>query len=134
MLRLEKRAVLVLLLYEYEFKTSSNWNLDSSVFPKMLWSSLLVLGLVQLGTSRILLKRWDNLALKHAWPAVPHGWGHIAPAPSNLVLKLRLGLKQNRIDDLIDNLIEISDPTNPRYIACLLLAFTADQYSDILNI
>ena len=98
-----------------------------------MWSSLLVLGLVQLGTSKTPLKRWDNLALKHAWPEIPLGWEHTAPAPSNYVLELRIGLKQNKVDDLIDNLMEISDPTNPRYIACLLFAFI-DQYSDIHNI
>ena len=125
---------MVLLSYEYEFRTCSNSNLDSSVFPKMLWSSLLVLGLVQLGTSKPLLKRWDNLALKHAWSEIPHGWEHKAPAPSNSVLELRIGLKQNGIDDLIDNLMEISDPTNIRYIVCLLFAFTIDQCSDIHNI
>ena len=90
--------------------------------PKMLWSSLLVLGLVQLGlvqlgTSKDLLKRWDNLAIKHAWPEVPQGWEHRAPAPSNYVLELRIGLKQDRIDDLIENLMEISDPTSSRCIS-----------------
>jgi tripeptidyl-peptidase-1 len=102
----------------------------------MLWSFLLVFGLAQLGNSKTPLKRWDNLALKHAWPEIPHGWEYTAPAPSNYVLELRVGLKQNKIDDLIDNLMEISDPTNPRYIACLLFAFTSqvDQYSDIHNI
>ena len=100
----------------------------------MLWSSLLVLGLVQLGRSKTLLNRWDNLALKHAWPEVPHGWERTAPAPSDYLLELRIGLRQDRIDDLIDNLMEISDPTSSRYIACLLLAFIIDQYSDIHNI
>ena len=100
----------------------------------MLCFSLLVLGLVQLGTSITLLKRWDNFALKHAWPEIPNGWELTAPAPSNYVLELRIGLKQDRIDELIDNLMEISDPTNPRYISCLLPAFIIDQYSDILNI
>ena len=83
---------------------------------KMLWYFILILGLAQLGTSKG-LQRWDNIALKHAWPEIPHGWEHIAPAPSTHFLELRIGLKQNRIDDLIDNLMEISDPTNPRYIA-----------------
>ena len=99
----------------------------------MLWSFLLVFGLAQLCTSKI-IRRWDNPVLKHAWLEIPHGWEYIAPAPSNHVLELRIGLKQDRIDDLIDNLMEISDPTNPRYIACLLLAFIIDQYSDMLNI
>ncbi|KAF8801356.1 subtilisin-like protein [Phlegmacium glaucopus] len=81
----------------------------------MLWSSLLVLGLVQLSTSKAFPKRWDNLTIKHSWAEIPHGWEHKAPAPSNYVFELRIGLKQNRIDDLIDNLMEISDPTNARY-------------------
>ena len=100
----------------------------------LLWSSLLILGLVQLGTSKDLPKRWDNLALKHAWSQIPHGWEHTAPAPSNHVLELRIGLKQDRIDDLIENLMEISDPTSSRYIACFLFAFIIDLYSDIHNI
>jgi len=85
----------------------------------MLWSSLLVLGLVQLSTSKASSKRWDNLAVKHSWAQTPHGWDHKAPAPSNYVFELRIGLKQNRIDDLIDNLMEISDPTNARYVVRL---------------
>ena len=88
----------------------------------MLWSLLLVFGLAQLGISDT-LQRWDNFALKHAWQEIPDGWEHIAHAPSNHVLDLRIGLKQDRIDELIDNLMEISDHTNPRYIACLLFAF-----------
>ena len=109
-------------------------NLVPFISPKMLWSFLLVIGLAQLGTSKTPLKRWDNLALKHAWPEIPHGWEHTTPAPSDYVLELRIGLKQNGIDDLIDNLMEISDPTNPRYITCPLLGFIIDQYSYIHNI
>lgn len=102
----------------------------------MLWSSgfLLVFGLAQLVTSKTLLKRWDNHVVKHAWSEIPRGWEHLASAPSNYVLELRIGLKQNRINDLIDNLMEISDPKNPRYIACLLFDLIIDQYSDIHNI
>ena len=81
----------------------------------MFWSSLLVLGLVQLGISKALPKRWDDLALKHSWSNIPQGWEHKAVAPSNYVLELRVGLKQNRIDELIDNLMEISDPKSSRY-------------------
>jgi tripeptidyl-peptidase I len=82
----------------------------------MLLAPLLVLGLVQLGTSKIHLKRWDNLAVKHSWPEIPRGWEYKAPAPADYVFELRIGLKQDRIDDLIDNLMEISDPSHARYI------------------
>ena len=113
-------------------------NLVPLISPKMprVWSFqvLLVFGLAQLAASKTLLKGWDNFTVKHAWSEKPHGWEHIAPAPSNYTLELRIGLKQNRIDDLIDNLMEISDPANIRYIACLFFAFITDQYSDIHNI
>ena len=82
----------------------------------MLWPSLLILGLVQLSTSKALLKRWDDLAVKHSWAEIPNGWEYRAPAPSNFLFELQIGLKQNRIDELIDNLMKISDPTNARYI------------------
>ena len=85
----------------------------------MLWSSVLVLGMVQLSTSKIFLNRWDNLAVKHSWAKIPYGWEYQSPAPSDHVFELQIGLKQDRIDDLIDNLMEISDPTNLRYVACL---------------
>jgi Pro-kumamolisin, activation domain len=96
-------------------KTYSRGELGS-IPSKMLWASLLVLGLVQLGTSKIHLKRWDNLAVKHSWPEIPRGWKYKAPAPADYVFELRIGLKQDRIDDLIDNLMEISDPSHARYI------------------
>ena len=102
----------------------------------MLWSSsfLLVFHFAQLVTSKTLLKRWDNHVVKHAWSEIPQGWEQLAPAPSDYNLELRIDLKQNRINDLIDNLMEISDPKNPRYIACLLFDLIIDQYSDIHNI
>jgi len=81
----------------------------------MFWSPLLVLGLVQSGISKALPKRWDDFALKHSWSSIPQGWEHKAAAPSNSVLELRVGLKQNRIDELIDNLMEISNPQSSRY-------------------
>ena len=134
-MRIGKRAAQGSIVSRYELKLVYVRTWFPPFSTMMLCSSLLVLlGLVQLGTSKTLLKRWNNLALKHAWPEVPHGWEHTAPAPSNYLLELRIGLKQDRIDDLIDNLMEISDPANPRYIACLLLAFIIDQYSDIHNI
>ena len=101
----------------------------------MFWA-LLVFGLVQLGTSKSLLKRWDNLAVKHSWPEIPRGWEYKAPAPSNYVFNLRIGLKQNKINDLIDNLMEISDPTNPRYHCSLLfssLSTNKPRYSQHLT-
>jgi tripeptidyl-peptidase-1 len=94
---------------------------------KMLLVSLLVFGLVQLGISKTILKRWDNVAPKHSWSEIPRGWEYKAPASSNYVFELRIGLKQNKINDLIDNLMEISDPTHPRFYHLTLYLFTADE-------
>ncbi|KAF8159850.1 peptidase S8/S53 domain-containing protein [Crassisporium funariophilum] len=81
----------------------------------MLWSSYLVLGLVQLCASKALLKRWDDISEKHSWAEIPRGWAYRAPAPANHLFELRIGLKQNGIDALIENLMEISDPNHARY-------------------
>ncbi|KAF8972690.1 peptidase S8/S53 domain-containing protein [Flammula alnicola] len=81
----------------------------------MLWSLPLVLGLVQLSASKALVKRWDDVAEKHSWVDIPRGWELKAPAPANYMFDLRIGLKQHGIDDLIDNLMEISDPFHSRY-------------------
>lgn len=82
----------------------------------MLWSSFLVLGLAQLAMSNPLVKRWDDFAEKHAWVEVPRGWEHKGAAPADHVFDMRIGLKQDGINDLIDNLMEISDPFHARYV------------------
>ncbi|KAF8903511.1 peptidase S8/S53 domain-containing protein [Gymnopilus junonius] len=40
----------------------------------------------------------------------PRGWQMKGPAPSNHIFELRIGLKQDGMDKLIENLMEISDP------------------------
>ncbi len=83
----------------------------------MLFSTtILVLGLAQLTASAKFLKRWDNLAEKHAWADIPKGWRHKAIAPADYVLDLKIALKQHRFDELIDNLMEISNPTHVRSV------------------
>jgi len=60
-------------------------------------------------------KRWDDLKVKHAWAnGVPEGWETIGPAPSDHRLTVRIGLKQDKIDDLITHLYAVSDPSNDR--------------------
>lgn len=83
----------------------------------MLFSTaVFVLGLAQLTASANLLKRWDNLAEKHAWVDIPKGWSYKATAPVDYVFNLKIALKQHRFNELIDNLMEISDPTHIRSI------------------
>lgn len=64
---------------------------------------------------KILAAYIDEHAIKHAWPGIPDGWDiHSIPAP-NHPITMKIGLKQNRIDDLIKTLHEVSDPLHPNY-------------------
>lgn len=83
----------------------------------MLWSSLLVVGLAQLALCKPLQRRWDDLVERHAWAEVPRGWELKAPAPADHTFDMRIGLTQHGIDDLIENLLEISDPAHSRYVS-----------------
>jgi len=80
----------------------------------MLWTSFLLLGLAQLCTSNVLTKRWDDVAEKHSWVETPRGWQLKGPAPSKHIFQLKIGLRQHGMEDLIANLMEISDPTHSR--------------------
>lgn len=81
----------------------------------MLWSSVLVLGLVQLSVSKPLNKRWDDLAEKHSWVEIPRGWEYHSPAHADHLFEMRIGLKQDKLDELISSLYEVSDPNHQRY-------------------
>ena len=53
--------------------------------------------------------------VKHAWQQIPEDWEeHSVPAPGHTIT-LQLGLKQNRIDELIKTLYEVSDPSHENY-------------------
>ena len=81
----------------------------------MLWSSVLVLGLVQLSVSKPLNKRWDDIAEKHSWVEIPRGWEYHSPAHADHLFEMRIGLKQDKLDELISSLYEDSDPNHQRY-------------------
>lgn len=83
----------------------------------MIWPALLLMVLVQECAAKPLssLGRWNDLAEKHAWAEIPRGWEYESPAPADFPLKMRIGLKQDKIDDLIASLMETSDPNHARY-------------------
>ena len=61
-------------------------------------------------------KRWDDFKVKHAWAdGVPRGWEAVGPAPLEQRLTVRIGLRQDGIDDLIEHLYAVSDPSHHRY-------------------
>lgn len=63
-----------------------------------------------------LARRWDDFEVKHAWVDIPAGWERHADAPRDHVLNLKISLKQDKFDDLIDHLYQVSDPSHPRYV------------------
>ncbi|KZP30472.1 subtilisin-like protein [Athelia psychrophila] len=81
----------------------------------MLWSTVLVAALVQVCLSKELSKRWDDLSVKHSWAAVPSGWELQGPAPEEHRINLRVGLKQDKLEELIASLYEVSEPEHPKY-------------------
>lgn len=81
----------------------------------MLWRSAFILLLTHLATSTPLSRRWTDFAEKHSWVEIPQGWELHSEAPSDYSFDLRIGLKQSKMDELIANLMEISDPTHTRY-------------------
>ncbi|KAF8644974.1 hypothetical protein AX16_008158 [Volvariella volvacea WC 439] len=81
----------------------------------MLWRTALVVGLAALSASKPLQRRWDDFVEKHSWVEIPRGWELRSPAPANHRFEMRIGLKQNRIEELIASLMETSDPNHDRY-------------------
>ncbi|KAM5543114.1 hypothetical protein V8D89_002988 [Ganoderma adspersum] len=85
----------------------------------MFWASqALILGLAHLAASKPLTsqsKRWDDFGVKHAWDEVPRGWELHGPAPADYTFNMRIALKQDRFDDLVTALYEVSDPAHGRY-------------------
>lgn len=82
----------------------------------MVRSTFYLLALIPLAAAKPLIsKRWDDFEVKHAWEHVPTGWSYHGPAPSDHVLHMRISLKQDRLEDLITALYEVSDPAHEKY-------------------
>ena len=43
---------------------------------------------------------------------IPNGWQPYDPAPADYKMDLRIGLKQDKMDELITALYEVSDPSH----------------------
>jgi hypothetical protein len=83
---------------------------------RLLWAVAL-LGAFQPAIAKSLRhdKRWGELKVKHEWTDVPKGWVEIGRPPADYPMKINIGLKQERFDELLGHLYEVSDPDNPRY-------------------
>jgi len=84
-------------------------------YPAMIWSFAVIISLLQLCATKPLSRRWDDIAEKHSWVEIPRGWEYHSTPPADHKFEMRVALKQNRIDDLIANLMETSDPSHPKY-------------------
>lgn len=80
----------------------------------MRWSSLFIFALVQLIAAKPLVKRWDDFEVKHSWVEVPRGWELHSAAPADHSLDMRIGLKQDKFEELVAHLYEVSDPAHER--------------------
>ncbi|KAJ3491365.1 hypothetical protein NLI96_g751 [Meripilus lineatus] len=82
----------------------------------MLLTPILLLGALSSATAKPLLtKRWDDFEVKHAWDEVPKGWQLHGSVPSDRTIDMRIGLKQDRFDELVSALYEVSDPLHAKY-------------------
>ncbi|KAJ8454451.1 hypothetical protein ONZ45_g19303 [Pleurotus djamor] len=85
----------------------------------MRWSSALLLsasvGALRLPDNLRIRKRWDGLAERHAWDAVPKGWTYHSETPSDYQMTMHIGLKQHRLGDLLTSLDSASDPSTSKY-------------------
>lgn len=88
----------------------------------MLWRSTFVLLLAQLITAGPLSRRWDDLAEKHSWVETPNGWELHSEAPSTYIFDLRIGLKESKMEQLIETLMETSDPTHARWLPLVIFS------------
>jgi tripeptidyl-peptidase I len=93
---------------------------------RTMWSIfLLSAALLPLAAAKPLLnKRWADHELKHSWHAVPQGWKSHGPAPANHLLDMRIALTQDKFDDLVTALYEVSDPQHDR---CVQLPLTCEE-------
>jgi tripeptidyl-peptidase-1 len=67
------------------------------------------------GAKPLSSKRWNDVSVKHRWAEVPRGWEFHSTPPEDHFLEMRIGLKQNRIDELVSALYEVSDPAHEKY-------------------
>ncbi|KAG6907889.1 hypothetical protein DXG01_006996 [Tephrocybe rancida] len=80
----------------------------------MIWSAAILVGLVHIATATP-LRRWNDVAVKHSWVELPRGWEYHSSAPADYKFDMRVALKQDKIDALIANLWETSDPNHAKY-------------------
>jgi tripeptidyl-peptidase-1 len=83
----------------------------------MLGNTLFLVLVVGTALCKPLYERWDDVKTKHAWTdGTPEGWEVVGPAPSGERLAVRIGLKQDKFEDLVEHLYAVSDPNHDRCV------------------
>ena len=82
----------------------------------MRFSAVFTLFLFQIVSGGPLSKRWEDFQTKHQWQEVPKGWMFHNDAPADHMLEMRIALKQDKFDELVKHLYEVSDPDHERYV------------------
>lgn len=80
-----------------------------------LWS-FVVVALAPVALTKPLAKRWDDFQVKHTWVETPSGWEVHGDAPADHRIDMRIGLKQDKFDELVEHLYQVSDPSHERYV------------------
>ena len=84
---------------------------------RLIWlSALLILTLVPLPTFTTPIIPWDDMRVKHTWPAVPPDWENLGHPSAGTTIDIDIALKSDRESAVIDALSEISDPKHPRHV------------------
>lgn len=98
-----------------------------------LWS-FVVVALAPVALTKPLAKRWDDFQIKHAWVETPSGWEVHGDAPADHRIDLRIGLKQDKFDELVEHLYQVSDPSHERYVTRSLYILDIETLSAMAHI
>ena len=63
-----------------------------------------------------LASSWGEIRVKHSWDTIPEKWESLGPPPAGTKIDLRISLKPNRENALIDSLYEVSTPNHPKHV------------------
>ncbi|KAH8993849.1 subtilisin-like protein [Lactarius hatsudake] len=89
------------------------------------------------GLATSLASHWDDLRPKHTWNSVPENWQNMGHPPAGTTIDLHIALKAKNENALIDALIEVSSPGNPKHGAHLSREEVAELVappSDVLEL
>jgi tripeptidyl-peptidase-1 len=78
--------------------------------------TLSVLAAVHFTLASPISARWDETQVKHVWNTVPKNWECQGYPPEETTIDLRIALKPDNENALVDALYEISDPNHPKYV------------------